>query len=110
MMNASLIFLNPRNDHFSTTVEDHRSVIRAFDLTTAAEAVNRHLNRFIVILLNPYTALYEAFYRISKTGRVLTFLYLILVAFRSWFLLVKPLVDFEKKVNRSFNEAFGGNP
>ena len=102
--------MNPRNDLFSTAEAINRSLIKALDLTTSAEAVSRHLNRFIVILLISCMALYEAFYRNSETGRVLAFLYLILVAFRSWFLLVKSSVFLEKKVNRSFRDEFGGNP
>ena len=101
-MSALLSKMNPRNDYDSTSVMISHSLIKAFDLTTAAEAVNRHLNRFTVILHISCKALYEAFYSISKTGRVLAFLYLILVAFRSWFLLVKSSVNLEEKVNRSF--------
>ncbi|MCA0931826.1 hypothetical protein LCM02_05135 [Lutimonas saemankumensis] len=101
-MNALSRKMNPRNDRLSTTATQNHSLIKAFDLTSAAEAVNGHLNRFIVILLIPCMALYEAFYRNGETGRVLAFLYLILVAFRSWFLLVKSSVNLEEKVNRSF--------
>ena len=109
-MNALKEKMNPRTDHYSTTEVSSHSLIQAFGLTTASEAVNRRLNRFIVILLISCLALYEAFYRNSETGRVLAFLYLILVAFRSWFLLVKSSDYFGKKVSRSFKEKFGDTP
>lgn len=101
-MNAFSKKMNPRKVGLRISDVRIHSFVQAFDLTTAVKAVDRHLNRFIVIFLIACMALYEAFYRNSETGRVLAFLYLILVAFRSWFLLVKSSDGLEKKVNRSF--------
>ena len=99
-MNALTTVMNPRKVNIRISDVNVHSFVQAFDLTPTVKAVDRHLNRFIVIFFFACMALYEAFYRGSETGRVLAFLYLILVAFRSWFLLVKSSDDLEKKVNR----------
>ena len=102
MMNAKKQIMNPRKDIYASNHNGLHSFAMVFDMTKAVKTVIRQLNRFTIIFLIACMALYETFYRNSETGRVLTFLYLILVAFRSWFLLVKSSEHSEEKVNRSF--------